>query len=474
MMIKTRYKYFFIYLLTLIPILMVEIGIYNSLSKKLYDEKINTQLEIVEQSNSVLELMQDPGYLNDNQTNSHIVVVNSLSNAAFGDGSQLLILNEEKDVLYTTNSHLAKQDFLSRPLKANRRDTGYFNVTYLGVKRVLVYSHNSITGMYLMVLTPTASISEKISYLKTLMTIFILATVALHILLIFFISSRIANPITKIRNKLSKFEEGEITDFYDQKNKFYIKDELWEIDMSFYKIRSRLEKLIKREYDYKLKLNEAKLLTLQAQINPHFLYNTLETINSIATVSNTPVISELTKSLSSMFRYNTEQKIYVPIKEEVRQVKNYLTVQLIRFGDIIECKYDIDDEILNYKTLKFTFQPIVENCFSHAFENFSEGGEISIKIYKEDDQIFFRITDNGLMLEEEYIQKLNNYLNAGEEKTDGDQARERIGLHNVNQRLKLYFGNEYGVSLQRNDPRGLTVLLNIPMEEYDSKSLEDN
>ncbi|PLR94879.1 sensor histidine kinase [Bacillus sp. T33-2] len=463
MFISIKYKYIILYsILTIVPILVVDIIAYQVLTEKLRDNIIKSNQEIITQSNDMLTLIKDAKFEMQKSSEQQKIIYYSLANSVMGRGSEIVISDGEGKLIYTTNSHLADKKLHLQAISSSRRSGNYL-VDYLQVERIAIYSFNPMTKWYLVVFTPTENVFDKIAYIQKLMIALILVSIIIVTALIFLISSHLTSPIHKLTRTIQRIEKGDL-DLEAQKQVF-IKDEMWQISLSFNNVVNKLKNHMQYEYLFRIKSNEAKFLALQSQINPHFLHNTLETINSIARVEKVPIISELSMSLSKMFRYNafTEKK-YVPIREEMDHVENYLNVQLIRFNGQIEKHIEIDPEILDFKTVKFVLQPIVENCFVHAFKNKVNKGLISIHGYREEGHALIEISDNGPGMDSGKISDINEVLARWDWIMDeGELSRSKIGIYNVNSRIRMAFGEDFGVMLRPNHPQGLSVIVTLPV-----------
>jgi sensor histidine kinase YesM len=472
MFIGIKYKYFILYLVTIIPVITVDVSMYKELSNRLLDSTYASNIEIVKQMNNALTLLQDSYFIpNKVEKDSLNVIIHSLANSVLGNGNEIFLTDGKQNVIYTTNEHLVKKK-LHLQVYDSKLPEGYFTVHYLGVDRKLIYSYNPVTDWYLMVLTPLEITAEKNHYIKSLMTMLIVTTVIVLIVIIFLISSRVTSPISLLKRRLEQLENGnkETVNYKKEtvnyKKEVFIKDEIWQIGVSFNHIVSRLEDLIHREYFYKIESNEAKFLALQSQINPHFLHNTLETINSIAIIENVPMISELSRSLSNMFRYNTINLcMFVKVEDEINHLGNYLTVQLIRYDGLIQKRIHIEEDLYKCQITKFVLQPIVENCFIHGFRDLTTHGIITVSGYKENHDIIIQVEDNGVGMDDHEISKINEEMSMIHSSLDHENSssRNRIGIFNVNNRIKMSFGQEYGVSIEKNNPTGLIVKVRVPL-----------
>lgn len=213
----------------------------------------------------------------------------------------------------------------------------------------------------------------------------------------------------------------------------------------------------------KIKQQEVQFKALASQINPHFLYNTLETIRMKAYCNNQREIANLVKMLGKIMRRNLEATDKeVTIKSEIELLENYLKIQQARFGDKVEyeCNLKIDDSKF---ILPLLIQPVVENAFVHGIEKSLTNGKITISIFEEHKHTVIEIKDDGVGMNEEQLQKLRDKISS----VDND-AKKSIGLTNVNQRIKIFYGEEYGMYIESTEGRGTDVILTLPILEGDS------
>jgi len=208
-----------------------------------------------------------------------------------------------------------------------------------------------------------------------------------------------------------------------------------------------INRLINEDYKKQLLIHQSEFKALKAQVNPHFLYNALSSINWMAKLNDMDGVCKMTSALGKFFRYNaTTTTDIVSIKEELAQVNNYLTIQSLRYRDKFTVTLDVDPNILNCKILKLLIQPLVENAVIHGIEPKLDKGNIIIKGFEVNDTIVFKIMDDGV--------GLGNSTSKG----------EGIGIDNVNRRMGLYYGENYGLTYGMEE--SYTVFtIKIPKEE---------
>jgi two-component system sensor histidine kinase YesM len=204
---------------------------------------------------------------------------------------------------------------------------------------------------------------------------------------------------------------------------------------------------------------EMQLKILSSQINPHFLYNTLETIRMMALSKKEKEIATTIKMLSQILRQtlSADDKT-IPLTVELELVKNYLSIQKLRFGSRMDYSINVDENANNCKILPLLIQPLVENSIIHGLETKQGGGRINISVAVNENTLYIDVTDNGTGIEPEKLEKLKAVLASDENSIDG-----HIGLVNVNRRIKLHYGSGYGLTLCEGQENGINVRVVIPL-----------
>ena len=210
--------------------------------------------------------------------------------------------------------------------------------------------------------------------------------------------------------------------------------------------------------DYILKLNQkqTELKMLQFQINPHFLYNALNTISSIAQLQEVDYIPEIASGLSDMFRYNIDGREIVTLREELTQTENYMGIQKIRFPERFFVEILVEEELMECKVLKFILQPIVENSYKYGFAEKRKKNILRIHSYRDESNIIIVIEDNGAGIEENKVKKINEVWLESE-----DLKQQQELDRNVNARIKNYYGEDCGVHLESEPGNFTRVYLKI-------------
>lgn len=217
------------------------------------------------------------------------------------------------------------------------------------------------------------------------------------------------------------------------------------------------------------KQKEVEFKMLASQINPHFLYNTLETIRMKAKINNEPEIEELVKKLAKIMRRNIQVgDQLVTLKSEIELIENYLVIQNYRFGDRIKSEVIVDDNVdINISVIPLIMQPFVENAFAHGLESKDDGGTLKIHVKQTDGEIFIEIKDNGVGMNYYRLGKIRKAIREG-----GTSEKGHIGISNVNQRIVILYGEPYGVTIQSEEGRGTTITVHFPVEIPEDMSLD--
>ena len=266
--------------------------------------------------------------------------------------------------------------------------------------------------------------------------------------------------LLQISRKMNSFTDWKSQDFEEVDGS----DEIAQIDKSFMCMVKKNNQLINEIYVNELEKKEIQLRALQLQINPHFLYNTLETINGIALAKDCEPIPDIVQNLGDMFRYNTDVKTdIVSFSQEINHIKKYLEIQKIRYGEKLEVYYDIEDAAYECMIVKFVLQPIVENALCHGIDKNGSKGVIEISARCADEKLFIHIFDDGNGMNEEGLKKIRQLLQTDDSIADVVKKRS-VGMCNVNKRIKLHYGEDYGISVESKEKVGTKVTLTFPIE----------
>ncbi|WMJ86924.1 sensor histidine kinase [Anaerocolumna sp. MB42-C2] len=376
----------------------------------------------------------------------YVVMINpteieSILNNAVGSSKQKIAITDRKGKI-VVGSQFGKSDLVYEVI-APISDTGLYVVnTFTGKKYDL---HGLITTilLFLLVLITSGAV-------------------------IYLVNESIKIPLNRLLGRIEQINEEDVFVLKEEGINTESKDEHEILNDVFTSMLNRLNEVLEETYITKInetelrtRIKELELVALQQRINPHFLYNLLDNVFWMAQMKNYEEIGEMVSALGEFFKTSVSEKgAFVTINTEIENVKSYVCLQKIMHKDQFIEEWDIDPRIKHYKTVKLVLQPIIENCIVHGFEGMERGGIIRITGKKEADTIVFEIEDNGKGMENDVCEKIRKKMNStilG--------IGDSIGMRNVNQRIKIYFGEPYGINIKSQINEGTTVSLCIPIKE---------
>ena len=287
--------------------------------------------------------------------------------------------------------------------------------------------------------------------------ILIFSAVTFSVIAAWSLSRSIYTPIKKLHDVTTTITKNDLQALMTSDNV----DEITELGMSFNIMIGKIKELLDSKIKEQENLKKAELRALQAQINPHFLYNTLDTIIWMAESKKTDQVVKIVSALSDFFRISLSKGMdWITIGEEMELIRSYLTIQKMRYHDILDFNIDVDEDVAENTILKLILQPLVENALYHGIKNKRQGGTISVRARRNGkDEVLLEVEDNGIGFTPERLAQLR----AGLENGSGDIYPESgFGIGNVNRRIQLYYGKTYGLSIQSEYTVGTCVTLLIP------------
>ena len=283
-----------------------------------------------------------------------------------------------------------------------------------------------------------------------LITLIMLAVVSISF---YFVSRLLSRPLEEMTKTVKRIQSGET----QLRMENLRNDEVGELGKSFNNMLDQIEKLIADEYENKMSLNYARYQALQAQINPHFLYNTLDTMGSIAEIQGCIQVSNLCQSLAGLFRYSLDMKNPLStVSGELVHLKNYIYVMNVRMQNQVEYEFHIDDNVLQDTLPRISIQPLVENALNHGLKNQKGKKKVIISAGIREDDLLISVEDNGIGMSDEKIRELFS-------EDPGEKQKNRsIGIFNIHKRMQYLYGESYGVKIKSEPEKGTVVFLEIP------------
>lgn len=294
-------------------------------------------------------------------------------------------------------------------------------------------------------------ITNKVNHIMKTLFIIFLVVVLFTVIIIRLFAKLFSNPAKELANSMREFEKD--TNHFEFKT-IEGTAEITSLTESFEHMVIQIKELVEKVRQEEITLRKTELKALQAQINPHFLYNTLDAIAWLCEEERYKDAVEMVNSLAKLFRISISRgHELITIEKEVQHAKSYLKIQNFRYKNQFTYSFDIDEECLGYLCNKITLQPIIENAIYHGIDRMVDEGKINIGIHQKEDKIIFTIEDNGVGMTLEQCEEILH-----EDASD----RVGIGIKNVNDRIKIYFGEEYGLTIQSELDEGTRVTISMP------------
>jgi len=380
-------------------------------------------------------------------------VINDLcSGIDLGRKGYVFIVDEDGNLVYHPKQQLLYSNLRSEKIEEVKRAASGTSFAADDAEGKRFYSVKETSFGWKIV--GVAYKDDLIGYKSTLgNTILItVGAVAVSLLISVVLSHRLSRPIRNLQKKMRMVEKGN----FDVQAEVMQMNEIGQLARTFNMMVGQIKNLMREIIDTQENKRKSELQALQAQINPHFLYNTLDSIVWMAEQKRHEEVVLMTSALAKLFRASiTKDQELIPVRVELEHIRNYLLIQQMRYRDKLDYRLEFEDSVLNYKTLKILLQPFVENAIYHGIRNKPDIGTIAIRAMEKDDRIVFEIEDDGLGMTEEQLEKIG-------EAGDGEFRSKGIGIANVGERIRLYFGPAYGIKIQSELAAGTLVTIAIP------------
>ncbi len=378
-------------------------------------------------------------------------------------GCASYIINEDGIVII--GNPLEDSSYIHDFMRSNMKNTNDFHSKIIDIdgKKMLISAKNiHKINWNIVTVSPLNELNKELINLNKIIIMVVLICIVIAGIAAILLSNDFSKPIEKLVESMENVDHDNLQIELDYKRE----DEFGFLIEHYKSMMERIRDLIDKLYISEIRKNKAELKTkeaemeaLMAQINPHFLYNSLDSINWLALKYGAEDISTMVKSLSHIFRYSLNGNSVITFEEEKKQVESYLRLQQTRFKKMLEYYIEFDPEIKNCRTVKLILQPIVENAIVHGFRNSENPGLICmIGRLLEEDKIELRISDNGCGGD---IGKMNRMLREQEEGEAGSEGGLSIGIRNVDKRLKNFFGEGFGLEFSSNKEGGVTAILRL-------------
>ncbi len=324
-----------------------------------------------------------------------------------------------------------------------------------GEEHILVYETSGYTGWKFVKVVPVNASMQNMSQLRDyILVLFLLMNILSAALLILLISEKVYRRLKKLILSMKEVEKGDFNVNIQHNDK----DEFGYMYNSFNNMVSRIRALFVELYQQKLLQKDAELKLLQSKINPHFIYNIFDNMNWLIQLKRYDELEPLVDAVSDYFKKSLNAgKDFISVSDTVRQLKSYAAIQQIRFRNRFTCEFDFDEEIMDMPILNFMLQPLLENAICHGIEPKAETSDIRVMGVRIGESVFFTVKDNGLGISPDKLRNIVGFLESEEGETDSYFA-----LANINKRIKLHYGKEYGLTIKSALGAGTKVTVFIP------------
>jgi len=382
---------------------------------------------------------------------SNIITLTETTN--LGENGHIVIINDDDSLIYSNNTACVTDECqslqISREIIFGGRSVDIEGTDfYANVNTLRNTRWRMATFINTDILSTTSANTLWIMALITVVTFFITMTASS------IISRRISSPISRLKDHMAKLEHG---DFY-KKIEIDGQHEVVSLTHSFNSMIEEIQGLMDRIITEQKSKRKTEFQALQNQINPHFLYNTLDSIVYLSENKMNDKVVEMVVALSKFFRISISRgKNIIFLKEEIEHARNYLLIQQIRYNNKFHFHFEVEDSVLNYKVVKLSLQPLIENAIVHGISTEYDEGLITIRAFQEGENLIMEVEDDGFGMTSEQIQDVYERIQYSSE-------GKSVGLRNVYQRLKLYYGDKAKFLVDSELDERTTIRLVIPIE----------
>jgi two-component system sensor histidine kinase YesM len=391
-------------------------------------------------------------------------IINQMSaNIQLGETGYVFLLTDEGKPVNPLSRYpktvLQDESFIT-PLQ---NDSGHFTLSYKGEKMLVGFSTSERTGLKIVGMVPFHEVSSGLRGIQYQILLIGSLSLVFILLISTYFSRTLTTPLKELEHRMLGVEKGDLA----ARIPYNRGDEIGSLGQRFNHMLDELRRLNEevytaqiREYQLELLHKESELTALQAQINPHFLYNTLNTMTCMAEVYEFEEMTRMSKSLAYMFQYSMNRLHTTTLADEIGHVKAYLEIIKIRYPDSFSYRITISDEVADAQVLKLIVQPLVENAIVHGLRGKEGHGDIWIRAFKKGGKLHLNVRDNGVGISAQQLNELQHDLQLQE--PIGERSYNHIGLRNVNNRLHLFYGGKANIQINSEINKGTTIELILP------------
>ncbi len=397
-----------------------------------------------------LKTMKPIGYVNIVCKRDYFGDIIEDTSKSYTNGSY--VVDQEWKIMCSNNSKSVGQFFPIKLYNHNSSRTTYYNA--IDSIDSYYYKGEIMSNGWTMITTiPVNEFDKDINQFGAITTLICLTAIVLSLLGCYLMTSQLTKPTEQLLESMKIFGSGDFT----QRLKITSRDEIGQIGQEYNHMAENIEDLVESVLRMEIAQKQAEIESLKMQINPHFLYNTLDTISWMGTMRGNQEVSDMTIALGNLLRATIKNDSFVKVKEEMKSVRDYLFIQEYRFGDKINVQYEIQEETLEYVMPNFLLQPLIENAIIHGLEPKIEAGHLLVKIQIVSEMLYFCINDDGIGMTKEETDQLNKQCRSQDE-------NHTIGLKNVYRRLQLIYGKDCSFSIESMKNQGMAISFTIPLE----------
>jgi two-component system sensor histidine kinase YesM len=348
-------------------------------------------------------------------------------------------------------SHLSMRNLVNQPQLKGRR----FETNAQGGRLVVIYDTLRINKWKIAAIFPESDILNKVKFIKYITVIIIIVFIMVALLLSSLLTQIITKPLSLLTDKVKRVEGGDLDTPFDLESR----NEIGILNHGIAALINWVKKLLNQVRSEQEMKRQAEFAALQAQINPHFLYNTLDSVKQLCEMNENKTASTMVSALAKFFRISISNgRETISIAEELEHIRNYLIIQQMRYVDDFNYDFQIEPEIMKAEIVKLTLQPLVENAIYHGIKQIRGKGQITVRGYQNDASIIITVEDSGAGIPPEQLARLCHSL-----ATASTEPGPGFGLRNVHQRLYFHYGPNYGLELSSTPGQGTTVRVTIPI-----------
>jgi two-component system sensor histidine kinase YesM len=392
----------------------------------------------------------------------------SIVEEAFADTpGNLYVLDGAKRTMLQTKTGEASPALESACVAGMVASSGDYACELGGREHLISYVRNERTGWVIASAMPVGFLAESANDIRDAIVTFSAIAGVLAVLFALLITRGVTRRFTQLQRVMRRVQAGDFaTPIQEDKP-----DEIGQLSNAFAEMVHRVNALIRNNYEQKLREKNAQIKAMQAQILPHFLYNTLDSINWMLIERKEFDISRMVTALGNLFRASINRgDTLVTLRDEIAHVEDYLLLQKLRFEDRFQYRFEVDERLLDRRMPKFVLQPIVENALVHGLAQTLRDGRIEVLAYRDGNDIALEVRDNGVGIPEA---KLRGLLLEEEAEGGADGAGGRVGLHNIHHRVRLLYGPDYGVALFSPPGGGAIARVRLPGDGSDRRETEE-